>query len=397
MIIGNGVAGTTAAETIRKGDRDAEITLLANEPYPLYNRVALPPFIKHKVPSQKVFLRTLEFHRQNRLDLRLQTEAVRVDTDGQVVYTADGAEHPYDALVVATGGRPHKLTVPGSDAVGIFNFQYYDDATAIIERMKTARVGVVVGGSFIAYELAEAFRHNGLQVYWLIRGPRFLRRILDEDGGALVDDIARGHGVETVYGEEVAVVHQKDGQVAGVTTTSGKEFPADIIGVGVGLKLNTDCLAGTPVKTDLGVLTNEYLETNVPNVYAAGDVAQFFDLVINRHNQMGTWGNATAHGRVVGTNILGDRKPHYDIPMYSSGLFDSYIRVIGLTPENYPDLESYARLDVRNRSYQRLFFLEDRCVGAVLIGEMKFRTIIFGLIKSGQKIPVEERRKILED
>jgi NAD(P)H-nitrite reductase large subunit len=397
VIIGNGVAGTTCAETLRKGDANCEITLLANEPYPLYNRVALPPFIKHKVPEQKVFLRTIQFHEERRLGLHLETEVTRVDTEIQVVHTRDGAEYLYDALVVATGGRPYGLRTPNANARGILNFQYFDDAAAIIERSKYAKYGVVVGGSFIAYELAEAFRANGIQTAWLIRGPRFLRRIIDEDGGALVDDIARGHGVETVYGEEVTEVHTGDGEVTGLTTNADKYYQADIVGLGVGLKLNTEFLADTPVRRDYGVLTNEFLETNVPNVYAAGDVAQFFDLTINRHNQMGTWGNATAHGRIAAFNILGDRKPHFDIPMYSSTLFDSYIRVIGLTPENYPDLESYARLDVRNRSYQRLFFLEDRCVGAVLIGEMRFRTIIFGLIKSREKIPPEERRKILED
>lgn len=397
MIIGNGVAGTTAAETLRKGDADCQITLLTNEAHPLYNRVALPPFLKHRVSAQKVFLRTLAFHEQNRLNLVTETQVVRVDTEGQNVLTSQGVEYPYDALVIATGGRPCGLKVPGADAQGIHHFQYFDDATAIIERMKQARHGVVVGGSFIAYELAEAFRHNGLQTQWLIRGPRWLRRVLDEDGGALVDDIARGHGVETIYGEEIAEVHTNAGEVCAVTTTGGKRLPADIVGVGIGLTMNTDFLASTPVEVRNGIVTDEFLRTNVPNVYAIGDVAQFFDLVINRHNQMGTWGNATAHGRVTALNILGQQKPHYDVPMYSSGLFDSYIRVIGLTPENFPDLESYARLDVRNRSYQRLFFLDNRVVGAVLIGEMKFRTAIFGLIKSREEVPVSERARILEE
>jgi NAD(P)H-nitrite reductase large subunit len=121
------------------------------------------------------------------------------------------------------------------------------------------------------------------------------------------------------------------------------------------------------------------------------------DLVIGRHNMMGTWGNAAGHGRIVAMSMMGQRTKYYDVPMYSSTLFDSFIRVIGLTPENYPDLESCERLDVHAKSYQRLFFLKNRVVGACLIGDSRFRTRIFTLIKSREEIPVEERARILEE
>jgi NAD(P)H-nitrite reductase large subunit len=169
-----------------------------------------------------------------------------------------------------------------------------------------------------------------------------------------------------------------------------------MIGVGLGVKMNVDFLKDTPVTVRNGILTNEYLETNVPGVFAAGDIAEFFDVTIGRHNMMGTWGNSTGHGRIAALNMAGQRTVYEDIPMYSSGLFDSYIRVIGLTPESYPDLESFERLDATSRSYQRLFFMEDRLVGAVLIGEMRYRTKIFGCIRAREKIPVEQRAHLLE-
>jgi NAD(P)H-nitrite reductase large subunit len=169
-----------------------------------------------------------------------------------------------------------------------------------------------------------------------------------------------------------------------------------MLGAGLGMKMNVELLAGTPVEIRDGILTNEFLETNVPGIFAAGDVAEFYDVTINRHNMMGTWGNSAGHGRVAGLNMAGQRTVYEDIPMYSSSLFDSYIRVIGLTPENYRDLESFERLDRESRSYQRLFFLENRLVGAVLIGEMRFRTKIFACIRTRQPIPPEERAHLLE-
>jgi NAD(P)H-nitrite reductase large subunit len=397
VIVGNGVSGTTAAETLRKNDPECSITLLADEPYPLYNRVALPPYLKHRTPREKVFLRTVEQHRERRIDLRLETRSERVDTEGRTVLTARGEELPYDALLVATGGRPNHLLAEGAEGVGaIYNFQYFDDAQAIVERMREAKSAVAVGGSYIAYELAEAFRANDLDTAWLIRGPYFLRRVLDPKGGKLVDEIARHHGVDMIYGEEVARVERSNGMIGAVVTNQGRRVDADMLGAGLGMTMNLELLVDTPVATHVGILTNEYLETNVPGVYAAGDVAEFYDVTTGRHNMMGTWGNSAGHGRVAALNMAGQRTVYEDIPMYSSGLFDSYIRVIGLTPESYPGLEGFEHLDADARSYQRLFFLEDRLVGAVLIGEMRFRTKIFGCIRSKQKIPAEERAHLIE-
>jgi NAD(P)H-nitrite reductase large subunit len=397
LIIGNGASGTYAAETIRKTDTEGDITLLTNEPYPLYNRVALPPFLRDEAKREKVFLRTREQHEQKGIKLLVNTLVTTLNTDERVATTADGQTFAYDRLLIATGGRPNPLPAPGAapDVQGIYNFQYWDDATAIRERMNTARQTVVVGGSYIAYELAEAYRHHGLQVTWLIRGPRFLRRVLDEDGGALVDDIARAVGVDIHYGGEVKEVHSRDGQVCGVTTTKDEYLQCDMIGVGLGVKMNVDFLKGGPITVRSGILTNEYLETNVPDVFAAGDVAEFFDVSIGLHNQMGTWNNSVSHGRIAGSNMLGERKFYNDVPMYSTGLFDSRIRVMGLTPENVPDLESWEHLDAANRNYQRLFFKDGRLVGGCLIGDIKMQTRIIQMIQARQVTPEAERSKLL--
>jgi len=397
LLIGNGASGTYAAETIRKTDTEGEITLLTNESYPLYNRVALPPFLRDEAKREKVFLRTPEQHQQKGIKLLVNTPIVSLDTEARVATSADGQVFPYDRLLIATGGRPNPLPAPGAtpDVHGIYNFQYWDDAEAIRERINSAKHAVVVGGSYIAYELAEAYRHHGLTVTWLIRGPRFLRRVLDEDGGALVDDIAREAGVEIVYGGEVAEVHSKDSQVCGVTTTTGKQIGCDTIGVGLGVKMNVDFLRDTPITVRNGIVTNEYLETNVPDVYAAGDVAEFFDVSIGSHNQMGTWNNSVSHGRISGANMLGERKFYNDVPMYSTGLFDSRIRVMGLTPENLPDLESWEHLDAPNRNYQRLFFKDGRLVGGCLIGDIRTQTRIIKMIQARQVIPEGDRANLL--
>ncbi|MDP8921560.1 MAG: FAD-dependent oxidoreductase [Chloroflexota bacterium] len=396
VIIGNGAAGTTCAETLRKNDPNCVITLIGDERWPLYNRVALPPYIKGKTPRQKVFLRTVEQHAQRGITLLLETRATRIDPDGRTVTLHDGRELPYDALLIATGGRPNPVKAPGAEgAKNLFNFQYFDDAEQILDAIHRSQRAAVTGGSYIAYELAEGMREQGLEVFWLIRGPYFLRRVLDPEGGALVDDIARDHGVHMLYGETVKEVLRDNGTLKGVVTGGGQTLDVQMLGAGLGMTMNLEVVEGTGIKTGEGIVTNEYLETNVPGIFAAGDIAQFYDVAIGRSNMLGTWGNAIGHGKTAALNMLGKQTVYEDIPMYSSTLFDSYIRVIGLTPEGGAELESYEHLDARNRSYQRLFFSEGRLVGAVLIGDMRFRQRIFACIKSREPIPVEDRPKLL--
>ena len=395
VIIGNGIAGTTAAETLRKADANCSIVLISDEPYTLYNRVALPPFLKLQVPETKVFLKNPEFHEKNRIELHLETRVERVDTSERVVYTTRGEAFPYDRLLVATGGRPNKLTVPGADAAYVYNFQYLDEAKAISERITDSKAGVVTGGSYIAYELAEAFRARGLETYWLIRGPRFLRQILEEEGGELVDRIAKEHGVHMMYGEVIEEVIPDHG-VTSVVTGKGERLRADLVGAGLGLTMNMEFLEGTPVKTHSGVVTDEYLQTNVPEVFAAGDCAEFYDPFTDTSYMMGTWASATRHGRLAAANMMGDRQPYHDVPYYTSGLFDSRLSAVGLTPDVLPGMEAVHCVDWEKRNYRRLFFRDKRLVGAMLIGDLKPKAPYTEIIRSRREFEASERASLLQ-
>ncbi|MBV9121227.1 MAG: FAD-dependent oxidoreductase, partial [Chloroflexi bacterium] len=209
VIIGNGIAGTSAAETIRKADQEARIVLIAEEPYPLYNRVALPPYLKLKVTEKKVLMRTVEQHAARNIELLLRTRAEVVNTNSKTVTTSDGREFPYDALLIATGGSPNRLDVPGSETHGVCYFQTLDDTNEILEIAQTARHAVTFGGSYISYELTEGFASRGILTSWVMRGPRFLRQILDDAGGEMVEKLAGMHDVRILYGEEPGQIDAK--------------------------------------------------------------------------------------------------------------------------------------------------------------------------------------------
>jgi NAD(P)H-nitrite reductase large subunit len=399
VIIGNGVAGTTCALTLRKNDPACHIWLITNEPYPLYNRVSLPRFLQGVLVEEKVMIRDRAWHEQQAITLLTDTFVTRVDTAGRVVYLDRGGPLPYDALLVATGGWANPLEVAGAKGPRhIYNFVTLDDTKEIIARALESKTAVTLGGSFIAYEMTEGFNVRGVHVTWLQRGPYWLRSTLDETGGRLVDAIATRHGVEVIHGETIQEVTARDGVPAGVVTSSGRHIAADVLGVGLGLTLNHAFLADTPVKRRTGIVTNEYLETNVQGVYAAGDVAEFFDPVIGSHHTMGTWDNALAHGRVAAVNMAGGREPYLDVPTYTSPLFDTNIAVMGIAETHNPDLESIMREmpgDKGGTDYRKFFFKQNRLVGSVFIGSPKGRKKVVELIRSGLECPTRASRDAL--
>jgi len=355
----------------------------------------LPPFLKLQVPEAKVFLRNQEWPTKNNIELHLETRVERVDSTERAVHTNAGQVFPYDRLLVATGGRPNHLKVPGVEAVPfLYNFQYLDDAKHISDRIADSKAGVVTGGSYIAYELAEAFRARGLDTYWLIRGPRFLRYILEEEGGELVDRIACEHGVHMMYGEVIAELEQHNGRTT-VVTGKGDRLEADLIGAGLGLTMNMEMLADTPVKTNKGIVTDEYLQTTVPEIFSAGDCAEFYDPFTDTCYMMGTWASATHHGRLAAQNMQGAHQPYHDVPYYTSGLFDSRLSAVGLTPDVFPDVEGLHKVDWEKRSYRRLFFREDKLVGAMLIGDLKPKAPYTNIIREGKSYPASERAALL--
>jgi NAD(P)H-nitrite reductase large subunit len=394
VIIGNGAAGTYAAEQLRKDDAACEIVMIDDEKYTLYNRVSLPRYLKGVLLEQRVYVRDQEWHDKNRIDLRLETKVTQVDFEHKTVMLEPGGELSYDKLLIATGGRPNPLTVPGArTAPSVFNFQYFDETKAMVAKIPESKIAVVLGGSFIGYELTEAFAFRKLETHWLMRGPWFLRRALDEAGGKIVSLLAQDAGVHLHYEEAIAKIEQSNG-TATVTGTAGFAANADIVGVGLGLTMNIDIFKDTGLETNVGVRTNEFLETNMPDAWAAGDVAEFYDVVSQRHHRMGTWDNSLNHGRHVAKNMLGARQPYVEVPTYASGMFDSNISVMGVTTEEEPDAEAIVEVDYDGRNYKRLFFLGDKLVGAMLIGKMKGRKKVLELISS--RTPIDRREMVLE-
>ena len=267
----------------------------------------------------------------------------------------------------------------------MFGFQTLDDTNAIIAAADRSRRVLVMGGSFIAYELAEGIAHRGVNVTWLMRGPRFLRYVLDLEGGELCRRLGEEMGVEFILEDEARSFSPSNGHFQ-VETEKGRKVEFDALCYGVGLKYYTEPLEGTGAELRKGVVTDSRLRTNLPDVYAAGDIAVFFDVMVGKHNQMGTWDNALAHGKVAAHNMAGADEEYFDVPTYTTTMFGSTMAVMGVTPDVQPELESVRTFSYDEKFFRKLFFWEDRLVGAIMIGPPKGRKKLIEIMRSRAKI-----------
>ena len=386
VILGNGIAGQTCAEELRKSDPDASIVMIAAERHPLYNRVALPRYLRGQVRREKVFMRTVEDYARQNIEIHFETWATDVDLADKIVLTNRGQEFRYDAILIATGGRPKPPPWSGvSDVTACLGFQTLDDTDAIIEKADASERVLVMGGSFIGYELAEgvSFRKKA-NVTWVMRGPWFLRYVLDEEGGRLCHQLGEAQGVQFITSDEVQKFSRTDGRFL-AETQGGHKVEFDLLTYGVGLDYYTE-----PVRNEVelknGIVTDSKLRTSAPDAYAAGDIAVFYDLMVERHNQMGTWDNAEAHGKVAARNMAGADEDFFDVPTYTTTMFGSTLAVMGVTPDVQPGLESVRTFSFEEKFYRKLFFKDDRLVGAIMIGPPKGRKKLIEIMRSRQKI-----------
>jgi 3-phenylpropionate/trans-cinnamate dioxygenase ferredoxin reductase subunit len=369
VIIGDGIAGATAAETLRANDANASITILTNEAEPLYNRVQIKDFAKGMKEEAKCRIHDTKWYEARNIDLQLFTQVTLVDDKHNTVICEDGRRFDYDKLLVATGGLPRPYPVPNGQANHVFTFWTFADARRIREAAEKSEKAVAIGAGLLGIDLAVIFAKHGCDVKYIMRGNRWWREGLNKEGSAIVEGYLKEIGVECIFGETPTHfnVDDKNNVSAVVTDKNTEGYPVQAVGAAIGLNMNLRAVAPSQVKTGEGILANEFLQTSVPNIYTAGDIAQYFDPILNRVNINGSWASGKRQGEVAALNMLkGNHLPFEHVDFYSIDHFDKPVMSVGNILG-----DEIVEAVVSEGVYRRVIFKENRIIGMVFVGDAK--------------------------
>lgn len=394
VIAGAGVAGTTAAATIRQHDEEGRIILLGNEPHPLYSRTSLVPYMRKEVSKENLYLRNLQYYKKNHIDFWSEAEAVSLDPSQNLIRLSDEREISYEKFLIATGSQPKQWKITGSTLKNVHALRTVDDADNLIQKLRKSKHIVIVGGGFITLELIQLVAKLGIATNVIVRGPFYWSNVLDEESGKLIQKLIDSAPNITVHYNSQIEELVGDSHVEAAILSNGRRYQADLVLANIGIEFNTNWLQEAGLDIEKGVVVNQYLETNKDNIYAAGDIALFYDPLIQLYHQQGNWNNATLHGQIAGQNMTGHKAEVAAVTTYSINFMGIDISFLGQTSLR-TSITAVPRGSARHGSYGRILVNRSQVVGATLINRFGERSAISRLISA--KTPITNHLADLAD
>jgi NTE family protein len=396
LIIGGGLAGVTAAETIRAVNQRASIAILSGEIDPPHDRPPLSKeLLRDERSRQQVLLRPLDFYQARRIGLVLGRPALLLKPDSHEVLLADGETIGYQRLLLATGGRPRAVGVPGESLPGIYQLRTLAEAERLKEAAGSSTRVVVVGASFIGLEVAASLAERGLDVTVLSQDDQVWPNIMPPEIASAIQADFEARGVSFRHHVRVTAFEGKDSLE--VIITNAGEVEAAFAVVGVGIQLNTELAASGGLEIDDGIVVDGRLQTSVPGIYAAGDVASFPDVFASlngepRRRHVEHWDNAVAQGRVAGANMAGRRVRFQHVPYFWTDVFEHTVNVVGSLDGAEITL---LRGSVERRQCTYLALRGGYVRGALMLNRAGDRRALTELI--GKRVPIEDHLEQLAD
>lgn len=335
LIIGGGLSSLYAAQAIRERDSTGTLTLVTEEQHLPYDRVPLSKgYLAGKVHQESLFPRKTAFFEERKIRVITGRRVVKLSPLMKRVALDDGTVLGFDRLLLSTGGRPRKLTIPGSDLAGIHYLRTLDDCNQIKMDISHARSAVIIGGGFIGCELAAAFSSKGLDTTIVEAFPSILTQAFDPSTAKWIEGYFVSKGVKIVVSSPVAEFVGADGRVTGIMTKDGMTISGDMVVVGVGIVPNVELAQQAGLAVENGIVVDEFLRTSHPDIFAAGDVARLYHPVFGHHLRVEHYDMAVKEGRLAGMNMAGGKEPFTEMPYFFSYMFD-------LTTKAYGDMSNH--------------------------------------------------------
>lgn len=391
VIVGNGVAGVTAARIIKDRNQEACVSLYTEETYQYYPRPRLYDVLSGEAEARDVYLFSEAWYKKKGIDIQLNSRTSSINTDQKELLLENGSRISYDKLLMANGGHSFVPPIKGVEKNGVFTLRTIEDALRIKEFTKKTTKVIVIGGGLLGSEFAYSLKKLGQQVDIVEMFPRLLPRQLDPDGATILKNRIESYGINIILGAKtLEILGNKT--VSGILLDNGATISADLVLISAGVRPNTGLARESGIKVNRGVVVDEHLKTSAENVYAVGDVAEFNGIVY------GIIPAAMEQATVAAANILGDENSVYTgtVPSNTLKIVGIDLTSMGIVNPEEPKYEEIKKSDQKKSIYKKLVLDKGKIVGAILLGDKKGVTSIKKLMTQQTDI-TEYKNAILND